>query len=395
MSLARNDSFPPPGISVDSDLNSSLLQSVSKPSASPDQETFGGFTEAELDEHIDTMVNRFVPPPPECRSGILQLLNRRRVAALIVSNYDGAELQDKCRDIYTYTMKLEMERMGQDRHIDELFQRWQQLHRDEEEINGRWDARMSEFSQEDQEKYDELTERHRQEVAAFEAQWKDPNYLRPFTKPSARLLQLREQEKAMAVSRLYQQAKDMKQFADKVQRDETAAAQERIALQMGIDREKLLKRQENDRVRHMNHRKTHLWEMDKERNEELRPILSAISQIRAKRGGPANRTPVLIISKPGAPDQTLTPRTQQHYAAYRAERKLAKLEVQPVEQPEKKPARPRGEGRKTDLSGAVEGSAETAEKQPESPPQGEAGPLPDVIGAVIGDDVESGLTASQ
>jgi hypothetical protein len=315
--------------------------------ASDVRETYtGGYTEDQLDEHIDAMVNRFVIPPPEVRPGLVQLLHRRRVAALIISNYEAAETHDRCLEIYRYTQKQENDRLDDSQRIDTLYQRWLQLQRDQDDVNERWDAKTSQFSQEDQARFDELAARHEEEQRLFNDYWRDPSNLRPFIKPSTRLLQLREQERAMAVVRMYGKAKDMKQFADKVQREETVAAQQRIARQMVLDRQKLRHRQETERNRHLTHRRSVLNTMEYERTEELRPAVTAMAQIRAKKAAMSTRASTAISRSRGT-DQVATPRTQTLYAAYRAQKKVARLGVQPIDpdRAESRAARSRRERR--------------------------------------------------
>jgi hypothetical protein len=371
---------PPDGLSVemnDRDLSDAFARSVSSGAAPPHPDAADG----DLEAHLDAMVNRFVAPPPEARPAVLQLLNRRRVDALVASDYEGAELQDKYRWIFSYSVKLEMERMSDNHRVDQLYQRWLQLQRDQDEINGAWDERMSAFSREDQQKYDEMCAAHQNDMGAFEAFWRDPLNLRAFTKPSGRLLELRKQEKAMGVARLYQRAKEMKQFADKVQRDETVAAQARIVQRMAADRDRLLASQEGERNRHLVHRRAVLTAMEYERNEALRPVLTAIAQLRAKRG--ARRAPAAPVSRPGHDGAVQTPRTQRRYAAYRAEEIVPRLEVQPVDaapparsaQGRRSPALP--ESTASAESEPREAPAPTPSPEPEAQPEAAAEPGPE------------------
>jgi hypothetical protein len=331
----------------------------------------GGYTEQQLDQYIDSMVNAFAIPPLEVRPALVQLLHRRRVAALIISNYEGAEIHDRCLEIYRYTLKQETDRMSDSERIDALYQRWLQLQQDQDEVNERWDAKTSQYSQDDQERFDELMGRHADELKKHDEFWQDPINLRPFMKPSPRLLQLREQERAMAISRLYAQAKDMKQFADTVQKEETAAAQQRIARQMAVDKQKLLKRQENERNRHLTHRRSVLNTMEYERTEELRPIVTAMSQMRQKKNGVIGVRASTATSRSREATQLATPRTQEQYALYRAQKRVALLPVQPItdeSKPESRATKSRRETRVSDM--------EAIAPPLEPPPQEVGEPVP-------------------
>jgi hypothetical protein len=292
------------------------------------------------------MIHGFILPPLEARPSFVQLLHRRRVTGLIVSDYELAEENDAVLQLYRTLSKQEDDRLTDSERIDILYQRWLQLQRDQDEVNEQWDQKTAKFSQEDQAKFDELTGRHEKEQEKFNAYWRDVRNLRQFTKPSPRLLQLREQERAMAVSRLYGQARNMKEYADKVQREETDAAQQRMARQIAIDRQKMQNRQGSERNRHLSHRRSVLNTMEYERSEQLRPLVSAMTQIRAKKGAAMGTRPSTAMSQTRRSYELATPRTQQQYVTYRAQKKVARLSVQPVADPLKPESR-RGRSTRT------------------------------------------------
>jgi hypothetical protein len=295
------------------------------------------YSESQLDEFIDVMEHRFVLPPPDARVAVLQLIERRRVTALIEANYDQAGAQEKLRESFRISPQLEEEQLSEDHRVDALFQRWQSLRRQEQEISERWDSRIDRLIADEREKAEVTHARHQQEQNDFAERWKNPATLVAFTKASARLLQLREQERAMAVARLYAQAKEMKSFADQVQHDETVAAQLRIREQMDADKRTMLKRQEDERQAIETHRTALVNSYLIEKNEELRPIVTAIAQIRAKRpSANSGRVSALATERNQRDVACATPRTQQRYAAFKAEKKVAKLKVKPVDEEQSK-----------------------------------------------------------
>lgn len=296
-------------------------------------EICGGYTEKEIDQHLDLMINRFQPPPPHMRGPIQQLINKRRVTALVSGDYDAAEVQDKAHETFNMVVQMEQDRLNEDHRIDILFARWQQLQQEHAEISEKWDEKMKKYADDDQEKYDQLLLKQQEEQEAFTNRWKDPNNLRKFNKPSNRLTQLREQEKAMAVSKMYQKAKDMKMVADKLQKEETAAAQSKIAQAMQIEKQKMLERQEFDRKKHVEHREKELETMEIHRQRELFPVVNAMQQIKCKKGNTVNpKTSSLNTrSVDDTSTQTLSPRTATTYAHFRSEKRTVRLAVQPID----------------------------------------------------------------
>lgn len=292
-----------------------------------------GYPVSEIETHISALVDSYQPPPLEMRNPVVQLINRRRVAALIASDYDAAEEQDKIHEIYNYVMHLEHERLTKSNKIDLLFERWQQLQADQRAINEKWNKKMDAYMAEDQAKWDKMIEDQDREVAEHVEKWKDPKTLRQFNKPSGRLLQMREQEKHMAVTRMYQQARQMKAAADAVQREETEAAQKRMREQMALEKKRMDEKHEEDKQKHLRGRQRNLGFMEKERQQELKPIINAMTQIKAKKTGAGGVSKATMTRTRGKEEriETLSPRTQKKYATYKAEKKNEKLPLKPDE----------------------------------------------------------------
>ena len=300
--------------------------------------------EKEIDEAILRCFNTFQAPPPEMREPIKQRLNARRVDAIIASKYDEAEEIDKYEKAFNYSLQLEADRNKEDNRIDILYGRYQNLQEKLQKEEEYWEQQANAFLEENDKYLEELKEKHKKELEEFSEKWRDPNYLRQFNKPSSKLLQLREMERARAVSRMYQQAKDIKIVADKLQQEETQRAQAKIARQMQIDKQKLLDRQKNDLVSNEQHKKKVLLDMKKEKEKTTKPIHAAISQMRAK------KDTIPLTTKPrsaafSAPQESITPispRTHEKYLSFRTEKKKTRLDVHPVDEKTLKTPKSRG-----------------------------------------------------
>lgn len=290
-----------------------------------------GYTEQEIDSHIDLLINRFVAPPKEFRNPILQLLNRRRVASMVAGDYDDAEEQDKALQIYFQVVQAENNKEDEDSRIDQLFHRYQQLKKDYKDISDKWDAKIEDYSNQEQQRYDQLLIKQKEEQDDFHKRWADPEYLRPFNKPSARLLQMREQERAMAVSRMYQQAKIMKQAADKVQREETEEAQARILQSMEREWNRMMQVQETDRQKYTSHKAKYMAFLENEKQKELKSTVNALNQIKSKKDLlSSTKQSSAAITKSAQIIESQSPRTHKKYSTFRSEKKKTKLDVQPI-----------------------------------------------------------------
>ena len=290
--------------------------------------------EKELDDAIQRCFDTFKAPPPEMREQIKQRLNARRVDAIIASKYDEAEEIDKYEKAFNYSLQLEADKHKEDNRIDILYGRYQNLQERLQKEEEYWAQQEKEFLEQNDKFLEDLQEKHKKELEEFSEKWRDPNYLRQFNKPSSKLLQLREMEKARAISRLYQQAKDIKIVADKLQQEETQRAQAKIARQMQIDKQKLLERQKNDLVRNEQHKKKVLLDMKKEKEKVTRPIHAAISQMRAKKDTiPLTTKPrSAAFSAPQESVSPISPRTHEKYISFRTEKRKTRLDVHPVDE---------------------------------------------------------------
>ena len=223
-----------------------------------------------------------------------------------------------------------------------LYSRWKSLQKQQQEINNRWNQKISEFKSSSEAQFSKLEETQNKEVEEFILKWKDPNFLRQFNKPSTRLLQIREQERAMAVSRMYQQAKEMKAIGDKIQSEETNASQIRMSSQMALERKRLSEKHEKEKHKLIVHRDTSLRNMELEKKKELRPVNTALSQIKLKKvststrpgtsqlpslGHTTSRTPQMTER-----DSVHSSPTQKKYSRFRSEKRTTLLEVTPLDE---------------------------------------------------------------
>lgn len=285
----------------------------------------------ELEEAMDDMINKFQAPPPHLRARIRQIISHRRVDAIVAGQYEQAELQDRYERALAISLQAEQDRANEDNRIDLLYARYVKLQEQLQDINQKYDDEIKACNDNSQHLLDQLKEKHAQELDEFTKKWNDEKFLLQFNKPSSKLLQLREMEKARALSRLYQKAKEIKIIADRLQNEETQAAQRRINAQMEFEKKKLLARQEKEIKSNEEHRAIVIQNKNLQRETETRPVQVAIAQIRAKKGT------IVVAGKPSSQAVTrdfadadkspLSPRTHEKLNNYRAVKPKPRLSV--------------------------------------------------------------------
>lgn len=304
---------------------------VDKQSKSKKSEEPCNYTEEDLDEYIFAIVDKRSPPPRELRNPILQLLNRRRVQALVDGDYDYAEEQDNTIKAFNRVVQSQDNKSNENEQFEILFGRYQQLQKDYQEITEKWDEKINKYNEEEEQLYNELLKKQEEEKENYHTKWADPEKLRQFTKPSPKLNSMREQERAMAVARMYQQAKVMKQSADRLQKEETAAAQQRISKTMETEWNRMMERHEIERKKFVDHKNRNVAFLESEKQKELKPTLNALNQIKSKKGLLlSTKQSSATITKSAQEIEAQSPRTHKKYSDFKAEKKKPKLDVQPV-----------------------------------------------------------------
>lgn len=285
-----------------------------------------------VDRALQDFITRGVLPRSDLIPSVLQLLEKNRVEALMDGDYDTAEEQDKIASTLQSLAQAEQQKDSEERVINVLFQRWQKLQQQQMQVLSKWEREISTFLLEIEQQERNLAEKQDREIDEFLEQWKDPGFVRQFGKPSPQLLHLRDQEKAMAVNRRYGEAREIKSFADKLQKEETEAAQSKITAQMAIEREKLGLKHAKEMEALKMYKERMLQGMENEKAKELRPIQTALSQIKAKKH-PPSRLPKLSSSKgvrKASSSLPYSPRTQTRYSQFRSEKKATLLDIVPV-----------------------------------------------------------------
>jgi hypothetical protein len=180
--------------------------------------------------------------------------------------------------------------------------------------------RLQQLDAELRNREEDLRDRHRREIAQFPTEWDDPAGFHEWNKASPLLLQMRQQEKSMALTGDFVAAKDMKRRADRLEKSETDAAQVRARQAMELAFQQLVDRhaREIDGQARLRHR---LWVQAMMANQaEMRPLDAAVKKLEALQDAkPIRKSPPVSRSQlvarrnpePGKDDRppAQTPRT--------------------------------------------------------------------------------------
>lgn len=186
------------------------------------------------------------------------------------------------------------------------------------------------------EKCKEIAERHINEIENFKDEWRNPDRIKPYNKPSSKLFQLRKQQKAMALLHDFQNAKEVKKMADQLEKQEAEAALQKARETMQIEYQQLVEKQQKEiECLKENHEKNiNTIKMSQNKDEEL--VQNTIQSLKFKMetNKPSKRPKLMVPVKKQRCNTTsqsvpttgmITYRTRSQLNNYRKESDKARL----------------------------------------------------------------------
>jgi acetolactate synthase small subunit len=243
----------------------------------------------EVESALSFLISHGSLPIEQMRDSVMQLISRRRLDAVIESDYNLAEQYDNAAQMLTRD------------ESDTVFDREERIR------HSQIDVRVEEFEiklRETQEKYDDKLNQlelersesirsfkvqRREEAAEFQKKWQRPGWLAQFRRPSPGLLQMRYIEKKLALSKQYDEAKVQGRIADMMQKSEEKQIEAELERRM---RDHFLKMRE-DQLNCLNKLNEHFdalrSELELQRSREIMSLEYAIRQTDVKKAVSVNR----------------------------------------------------------------------------------------------------------
>lgn len=160
-----------------------------------------------------------------------------------------------------------------------------------------WDDIFRMFKEDQIKRRYELEEKLSSQQKQFEAYWNDPNNLLMFKKPSPKLLELKKQQKLLAMTKKFEDAKQVKKMAEKLQIAETQEAQNRAIAAMKIQYKTLIEDQNREIQCFNDHERRIEQFMKAERVKAISPSVMLIRQLEIARDKdkPTNMKPRKVV----------------------------------------------------------------------------------------------------
>ena len=237
------------------------------------------YTDAEIKGVIEEMMKKKQLPDPTYHQPIRDYINREQLRAAMEQNYTyAAKLEDQLQTLISLLQVDDSAALDAARR-KELEEKLANATEQHDAAVKYWSERIEQCRADFDEKISQLEDQQNKEVAEFESNWNDPNNLTQFSKPSARLLQLRQIEQRYAIAKLFQRAQEIKTQADQLQRDETRAARDKAVAAMKMQFSGIEARQKKEMDCLLQHRKRTIELLELERDKQVKPMSMVVTRL--------------------------------------------------------------------------------------------------------------------
>ena len=264
---------------------------------------------------------------------VLQYLQREKANNITKGEYMEAHKNEELiKKIIQYTNSVEQNQM-KDTKTGELEIKINELDEEIKNTKIETENKIKNLKTQHDKNLSRLQQTQKEEMQTLERNWNDPNYLRKYEKPSAKLLQLSNVEHSLVSAGEFEKADEIKNEIDKLEVIESQEAQERAEKEMLSQQKKIMAKhdrenqlleeqlqKEIEKVTIIADNKTRTIEDRKERVQK---------QLVFYQSAPAKLPPLKPKEKP---DIIITPRTQQRMLICKQAKRNPRISVKPLGQ---------------------------------------------------------------
>lgn len=272
------------------------------------------YTDEELEEALKLFKSSKTLPPVLMKDSIIDYAKRRSLEFLAAEDYDSAEKMDQVvADLYR-AYHGDQGNFDVSSITKTIESRIESVKSQRQQYRAAMEQKMKELKAKEETKLAKLLEIHEQEKAALVNECQSREFLARFSKPSAKLLQLKEAQKKLALAHDFEGAKNAKALADKLMENETKEAQKRAMDSVKLRYEEILEKQQKEVncQRQRSDRKVAAIESSLEKSDEASAKVIRQLEMKLKEA----KVPKRMMYSPGAsPTKGKPPMTASREAA--------------------------------------------------------------------------------
>jgi hypothetical protein len=284
--------------------------------------------------NLKAFVHKQAIPAPYERASLMQYMQRLGFEAAMKGDYAKA---DYYSDLNKEFLDLCLEKGSRETiegQIAAIDRQMTETRKQAVDLKKALDEELRDAQREETEKIERLKGIQRDELNAFDQKWSSEPALRPFSKPSPLLLELREKEKRLILIKEFQEAAAVGKYANRVEQNETRKAQLAAEREAVTLRRQLMERHQRDLEQMETRAATRLAVMEKNRDERL-AILTArirhieIDKLNVRRSKTADLEAAVNL-RPVTAGGLLSPRSHSKLEAFRKQSVVSRLVLRPV-----------------------------------------------------------------
>jgi hypothetical protein len=296
-------------------------------------------TSPELDADNRCLFNAFVKrgrlPDPSLRTQLIQYIQRQKVNSIVAQKFEEAQNYQN--------ILLNLQKSISDQDVkDRNQQRIETLDGKLGNTNGVLSQLQKETNQRLKEEVENQNDRRRQlqarqdgDLDVFEDHWNDRDFLKKFAKPSPQLLQLKNVERSMILTKMFDQAAIIRKKVTDMEKEESQLAQQRATVEMDKERRKLLAKHELELQAFEQHCIRQLNWIRHEQELKMAAVQARQVKLESElddwKMNPPTALPPMASAIPELQHQAvMTPRTAQRYSVFKKYTKPPVITVKPL-----------------------------------------------------------------
>ncbi|OHT12986.1 hypothetical protein TRFO_16937 [Tritrichomonas foetus] len=280
---------------------------------------------------MNNLIENHEIPPPEIQREVLCMMKKESVHCIVTENYDRAEAIEESTVYLRQYMQAEFSTIKAEQDKIAIEKRIEKVKKEIKLENAEWDQVLKSFKEEQKKMRKVLLKQHQEEQIKYEEKWAEPNMMIPFNKPSSQLLQLRKQQKSLALTKKFTEAKALKAKADQLQKLEAADAEKRAIAAIRNGYQILLDKQKRELECFDEHERRSYTYINSEKMKLIEPLEKLYRSLNITKEDRID--PHTMSKREVKKDERLpqaTPRSKKTYNEFRTTEDTSKLNLNGV-----------------------------------------------------------------
>ena len=264
---------------------------------------------------------------------VLQYLQREKANYITQGMYMDAHRTDEfIKKIIQFSNSVEQNH-AKDAKTGELETRINELDEEIKNTKKETENKIKNLRDQHDKNLSKLQQSQKEEMKILERNWNDPNYLRKYEKPSAKLLQLSSVEHSLVSAGEFEKADEIKNEIDKLEVIESQEAQERAEKEMLSQQKKMMAKHDRENQLLEEQLQKEIEKVTIIADNKTKTIEDRKERVQKQLDSYQNAQTKLPPLKPkDKPDVLITPRTQQRMLICKQAKRNPRISVKPLGQ---------------------------------------------------------------